>query len=79
MSNLPNMIKSERYRIGLTQRELARKLDVSDSTIRAWESGERPLTVSSLLKMSDIFGCTTDYILGRSNERTVALYPKTTS
>lgn len=67
------MIKSERVRIGLTQRELAKKLNVSDSTVRAWESGERSLTVTSLLAMSDLFDCTTDYLLGRSDERTVAI------
>lgn len=70
---MPNVIKSERVRLGLTQRELATKLNVADSTVRAWESGERPLTVGSLLAMSDMFGCTTDYLLGRCDERTVTI------
>ena len=65
------MIKSERNRLGMSQVELAEKLEVSESTIREWETGKRQLSVGKLLEMSELFGCTTDYILGRSNERTV--------
>lgn len=68
---MPNMIRSERSRLGLSQVELAEKLDVSESTIREWETGKRQLSVGKLLEMSELFGCTTDYILGRSEERTV--------
>lgn len=68
---MPNMIKSERNRLGMSQVELAEKLEVSESTIREWETGKRQLSVGKLLEMSELFGCTTDYILGRSNERTV--------
>lgn len=68
---MPNMIRSERSRLGLSQVELAEKLNVSESTIREWETGKRQLSVGKLLEMSELFGCTTDYILGRSEERTV--------
>jgi len=37
----PEEIKEIRKKLGLTQKKFAEKLDVSDRTIRAWESGEK--------------------------------------
>lgn len=70
---MPNNIKSERVRAGLSQQELAERLEVSPITIRNWESGKSVLNVSKLLALSDIFQCTTDYILGRCEERTMSV------
>lgn len=70
---MPNNIKSERIRAGLSQQELAERLEVSPITIRNWESGKSVLSVSKLLALSDIFQCTTDYILGRCEERTMSV------
>ena len=69
---MPNTIKSERVRAGLSQDDLAERLNVSAVTIRNWESGRNTMPVSKLVEMSDIFQCSTDYILGRCDERTVA-------
>lgn len=68
---MPNTIKSERVRAGLSQDDLAERLNVSAMTIRNWESGRNAMPVSKLVEMSDIFQCSTDYILGRCDERTV--------
>lgn len=69
---MPNTIKSERVRAGLSQDDLAERLNVSAVTIRNWESGRNTMPVNKLVEMSDIFQCSTDYILGRCDERTVA-------
>ena len=37
----PEQIKALRKELGLTQKEFAEKLDVSDRIIRAWESGDK--------------------------------------
>lgn len=70
---MPNNIKSERNRANLTQKDLAEKLNTSEGTVRDWEKGRRTMPSNKLLEMSAIFGCTTDYILGRSSERTVLI------
>lgn len=68
-----NTIKSERVRAGLSQDELAERLNVSPMTIRNWETGRNTMPVSKLVELSDIFQCSTDYILGRCDERTVVV------
>lgn len=68
MQEVPN-IASERVRLGMTQEELAEKIGVSESTLRAWEKGEREPNVSSLRFLSGVFGCSSDYLLGLTDER----------
>ena len=68
---MPNTIKSERVRAGLSQDELAERLGVSPITIRNWESGRNAPTVTKRVELSDIFRCSIDYILGRCDERTL--------
>lgn len=67
---MPNNIKSERYRIGMTQEQLAEELSVSDSTIRGWEQGIRSIPSTYAVEMSDLFGCSVDYLFGLIDERT---------
>lgn len=65
-------ICSERHRLGLTQSELAEQICVSVNTVRCWESGLFEPTSSSLKRLSEVFRCSTDYLLGLTDERTVA-------
>ena len=50
-----------------TQQDLADKLEVSQRTIAFYEKGERHPDYESLLKLADIFECSVDYLLGRTN------------
>ena len=52
----------------LTQFELGEKLSYSDKAVSRWERGEAIPDAYVLLKMSEIFGCTVDYLL-RSHEK----------
>ena len=63
-------IKSERVRIGLTQEELADLIGAHVNTIRLWENGERQPSSNGLISLSRLFGCTADYLLGLTEERT---------
>ena len=63
-------IRGERARRGISQSELAKRVGVSESLVRAWEAGKATPSGPALLCMSSIFDCTTDYLLGRTNERT---------
>lgn len=62
-------IRGERSRRDMTQEQLAEKLGVAESTIRRWEEGTTKPASNMLMAMSDIFGCTTDYLLGLTEER----------
>lgn len=68
---MSNNIASERTRLGWSQEDLAENLDVARDTIKKWEAGDTPIKSSMLIAMSDRFGCSIDYLLGRCDERLV--------
>ena len=47
----------------LSQEQLAEKLNVSRQAISKWESGQANPDINNLLKLSDIYEASTDYIL----------------
>lgn len=59
----PN-IAAERARRGMSREDLAREIGVTRKTIYNWERAGR-IPQSALEKMSKLFNCTTDYLLGR--------------
>lgn len=63
----PN-IDAERARKGLTAGGMAEKVGVSRKTVYNWINNGR-IPQSALEKMADLFGCSIDYLLGRSNTR----------
>lgn len=71
MSILGNRIKKEREYLELTREELAKKLDVSYSAISMYERGEREPDNDKLTKLAEIFNCSTDYLLGKSDIRNI--------
>lgn len=71
-------IRGERSRIDMTQEQLAERLGVSQSAVRSWENNTSKPGPNQLLAMSDLFGCTVDYLLNRTEER-VGLYARPTS
>ena len=62
-------LRGERCRQDLSQDELAKRLGVSPASIRQWESNTARPSAANLLAMSDMFGCSVDYLLGRTDER----------
>lgn len=61
---------SERVRMGITQQKMAEKLGVSESTLVRYERDTDAIPPAILKKASDVFGCTVDYLLDRTDERT---------
>lgn len=60
-------IAEERQRLGYTQRDLAVKCNLGLKTISLLENGRRVLQVDTLVKLSECFHKSVDYILfGRS-------------
>ena len=52
-----------RKKLGLTQEELAEKMNVSTQTISYAERGSKAMRPENLVKLSRILGVTTDYLL----------------
>lgn len=63
---LGKRIREERKRLNLTQEKLAEKIDLSEAYIGQIERGERILSLDTLLKITDQFGVTVDYLLNNS-------------
>jgi len=53
---------------GIQQSVLAEYLNMSDSTISQWKTGKRSPDIESLMKIAKYFNCTTDYLLGLSDQ-----------
>lgn len=65
--NLFQIVKTLCREKGITQKELAKIIDVSQNTIKNWENNLP--NGDTLLKIADYFGVTTDYLLGRSSNK----------
>ncbi len=57
---ITNRVRELRKKSGMTQEDLARKLDVSRQTIISIEKGKYIPSLPLALRMSRYFGCTTD-------------------
>lgn len=62
-------IRLERVRLGMTQADLAKNVGVSVNTITRWEARPGIIPGAALLTMADLFGCSADYLLERTDER----------
>ena len=60
---LGNKIKLLREELNISQEKLAQKINVSASTIAMYETNKRQPNYETLLKLSEIFNCSIDYLL----------------
>lgn len=51
----------------MTQQQLAQIVSCSPLMIVMWKKTECESTASAIVKLSDTLGCTTDYLLGKSD------------
>lgn len=64
-------IKELRKARRMSQAELAEMLHITQTSVSQWETGKTEPSFDTLVKMSEIFGVTIDYILG-SDEKSEA-------
>ncbi len=64
-------ISELRRKEGLTQQDLAAKLNYTDKAISKWERGESVPDIMVLKQIADMFGVTVDYLLAAEHEATV--------
>ena len=53
----------------MTQEELANILKITRKAVSKWEVGQRQPNLGALQKLADFFGCSVDYLLGRTDVR----------
>lgn len=58
-----------------TPNSVAKAIGASSGSVTAWKNGTEPRN-TTLTKIADFFGVTTDYLLGKDNEKTPALNEK---
>jgi transcriptional regulator with XRE-family HTH domain len=64
-----NNLKKIRQENEMTQEELAKKINTSRSNIANYENDKNMPSIEILNKLSEIFNCSIDYLLGKSDVR----------
>lgn len=62
-------IKSLRISRNYNQVEFAKRLDVTKQCVSNWENDNVVPSIDMLVKIADLFGVTTDFLLGRNNKK----------
>lgn len=62
-------LASERVRLGLTQEEAAERLGCSTKSLCFYENNVRDMPATIANAAADLYGCSTDYLYGRTKER----------
>ena len=70
MGDFANVFKKLRIAKGLTQDELASKLNISRSRIGMYETGAREPDFDTLEMIADFFNVDIDFLLGRNKKTT---------
>ena len=60
-------LRELRNKNGLTQNEIAAKLNVSGQTILNWENGIYEPKINQLIQLADLFNVSVDYLIKRKN------------
>lgn len=62
-------LKELREKMGLSQRDLAEEIGVSQGTIGNWESGTREPNFETVRKLAEYFSVSTDFLLGNQRKK----------
>lgn len=74
MINLNEKLREMRKIKGYTQLQVSEKIGIERSSYSLYELGKRSPDYETLNKIADLFNCTTDYLLGRSEEPNLVNY-----
>ncbi len=67
MSKFGERLKNERKLLKMSRRDLSSLLGISIRTVCYWESGQRESDFDTLVRISNILGVSTDYLLGKED------------
>ncbi len=68
MDKFSDRLKQLREETGISMNQLAHELDVSNAAICKWENGNAEPKVTYLIKLSEFFECTVDYLIGKTDD-----------
>ena len=63
-----NKLKELRTTNGLYQKTIAEKIGVATNTYQSWERGLTQPDIFNLIKLSTVYNCSVDYIIGNESE-----------
>ncbi len=66
--NFCELLKTTRKKAKLSQNELAAQLGVTQQAVGKWEAGKSSPDPSTVARIAELLGTTTDYLLGLHNE-----------
>ena len=72
-----NTIRELRKEKKMSQSELGKFIGVSQTTVTAWETGRAEPSSTFISKLADLFNVSTDYLLGRSDNKKKPYYELT--
>ena len=70
---ISDKIRELREQAGYSQSQLAKKLDVTRSSVNAWEMGLSTPTTQYIVALAKLFHVSADYILGTEADRSISL------
>ncbi len=72
MEKFKDILKELRAENGISMQELAAAINVSNASICKWENGITEPKVDYILRLSKFFNCSTDYLLGKTDEYAIS-------
>lgn len=61
---MSRQFKAARLNIKMTTAEACEKIGIAQPTLSAWENGKKTPSVEAIERMADLYGVSTDYLLG---------------
>ncbi|MCH5182952.1 MAG: helix-turn-helix transcriptional regulator [Oscillospiraceae bacterium] len=71
MVNFGEKLRTLRKEAGMTQTELAKKLNITKSVVSYYELQERTPSPEVIVKLAAVFHVTADYLLGIENKKLI--------
>ena len=71
MVNFGNKLRQLRTEAGMTQTDLAKRLNITKSVVSYYELSERNPSPDVLIQLANIFHVSTDYLLGISHKKMI--------
>ena len=70
---LSERLKELREQHHLTQAQLAKHMDVTRSSVNAWEMGITLPSIAKLVQLAELFHISTDYLLGMTENKSISI------
>lgn len=71
MFEFENRLKKLRENAGITQKQLADSLNVTQTAVNYWENGKREPNIEMIQKIADYFDVTPAYVMGWENTESI--------